>query len=140
MPHKILRDPIYCGDGEETHAVTLLPNGTEIHVYNMYRAQSFELDLSELFVLATEISIIVGGDFKSNHELLGSMSTTDETGRHLAILLEEMNGVTLLNERDPTHVQGIPFNQTVIIPLGSRSYMVGSSDPRKRPLCHCNGI
>lgn len=45
--------------------------------------------------------MLMFGDFNAHHELLGFRYAKNEIGRHIAILLKEMDGITLLNRGDP---------------------------------------
>lgn len=72
-----------------------------------------ELKLTEVLTLAKETNIIVGGDFNVHHEILGSRSETNVTGRHLATLPEKLEEVTLINDGEPTNLQGNALDFTL---------------------------
>ena len=114
IPHRIIDRPVHCGEGVETQAVKLLLNGTEVHVYSVYRQHRSELDLTELLTMASETSLIVAGDFNAHHETLGSRSPANEAGRHLTSLLDELEGIRLLNTGEPTHMLGNPLDLTLV--------------------------
>ncbi|MPC62023.1 hypothetical protein E2C01_056102 [Portunus trituberculatus] len=97
----------------EVQAATLFPDGTELHVYNVYKPGQAELDLSELLSLAKEEEVLIGGDFNAYHEILYSRSPTNNAGRHLAMLLEELPGTRLLNTGEPTHLHGNLLDLTI---------------------------
>ena len=59
-------------------------------------------------------NVFIGGDFNAHHEILGSRSTANATGRHLAALLGELDGVKLLNTEEPTHLQGNTLDLTFV--------------------------
>ena len=114
IPHTAIEQPVQCGEGVETQAVKLHLNGTELHVYNVYRSQRFELDLTQLLSMAEVANVFIGGDFNAHHEILGSRSPANAAGRHLAVLLSELDGVKLLNTDEPTHLQGNALDLTFV--------------------------
>ena len=106
IPHRAVARPLDCGEGVEAHAVELRLQGTSLLVYNVYSSGRSDLDVTELFSVADVGRVIVGGDFNAHHEMLNSITTTNNAGRHLASLLEEYDEVKLLNTGEPTHLQG----------------------------------
>ncbi|XP_076042108.1 uncharacterized protein LOC143026006 [Oratosquilla oratoria] len=75
-------------------------------VYNIYRSQRYHLEAGELFSLAAHTSLLVAGDLNAHHPMLQSPSLTNETGRHLAVLLEDIPHIRLLNTGEATHTRG----------------------------------
>ncbi|KAG0723862.1 hypothetical protein GWK47_041812 [Chionoecetes opilio] len=59
-------------------------------------------------------SLLVAGDFNAHHPILQSVSATNRTGRHLAVLLEEVPHIHLLNTGEPTHVRGGRLDLTLV--------------------------
>ena len=107
LPCSPIQDPIPCGDGVESLAVRLhLPEET-IDVYNIYRHPTrATLDIGELCAAAEGGGYIIGGDFNAHHPLLHSVSRATPQGSHIAEILDDCPGVTLLNNGEPTHVRG----------------------------------
>ncbi|KAG0721892.1 hypothetical protein GWK47_045536 [Chionoecetes opilio] len=106
IPHRRITDLVHCGDGVEALAVDLHVGGLELTVYNLYRSQRHQLEAGELLTMASHTSLLVAGDFNAHHPILQSVSATNLTGRHLAVLLEEVPHIHLLNTGEPTHVRG----------------------------------
>ena len=106
IPHRRIPHPVYCGDGVEVLALELHVGGGLLNIYSLYRSQTHLLEAGELLALAEQSSLLVAGDFNAHHTLLQSVSRTNETGRHLAVLLEEAPHVRLLNTGEPTHIRG----------------------------------
>ncbi|KAG0715522.1 hypothetical protein GWK47_011794 [Chionoecetes opilio] len=106
IPRRRITNPVHCGDGVEALAVELHVGGLEITVYNLYRSQRHQLEAGELLTMALHTSLLVAGDFNAHHPILQSVSATNLTGRHLAVLLEEVPHIHLLNTGEPTHVRG----------------------------------
>lgn len=113
IPHNVVDNPVKCGEDVDTLAARFFLKRAEVDVCNVYRSQRVELDLTELPILATETNIIVGRDFSAHHDILGSRSETSATGRHVTTLPEELDEVTLLNDGEPTHLQGNTLNLTL---------------------------
>ena len=97
---------MHCGDGVEALALELQVVGVSLTVYNLYRSHRFLLEAGKLLALAEHSSLLVAGDFNAHHPVLQSVSPTNETGRHLAVLLEELPHVRLLNTGEPIHTRG----------------------------------
>ena len=112
IPHRVVDNPVQCGEDVEVQAIKLFLAETELLVYNLYRRSQADPDLSELFSLAEEETVLIGGDFNAHHELFCSKSRTNNAGRHIATLLEELPGVKLLNPGTPTHLLGNPLDLT----------------------------
>ena len=114
IPHSVVSRPVSCGEDVQVQAVKLHLQGLELLVYNVYRKQRADLDLGELLTLAATSSVLVGGDFNAHHPLLGSRSRTNEAGRHIASLLDDIEGIKLLNSGEPTHLQGNSLDLTFV--------------------------
>ncbi|KAG0727772.1 hypothetical protein GWK47_033940 [Chionoecetes opilio] len=89
----------------EALAVELHVGGLELTVYNLYRSQRHQLEAGELLTMASQTSLLLAGDFNAHHPILQSVSATNLRGRHLAVLLEEVSHIHLLNTGEPTHVR-----------------------------------
>ncbi|XP_068222183.1 uncharacterized protein [Palaemon carinicauda] len=76
IPITRLHNPIPCGDNVETLAVT------------------------------KERLTLLCGDFNAHHPILSFPSTTSPSGEHIPFALGELEGVTLLNTEQPTHLRG----------------------------------
>ena len=118
LPHRRLPRPIHCGDGVEVIAVELsLPN-MSLAVYNIYRSPSHglaRLELEELLTLARTDHLLVAGDFNAHHPSLHSpRDKMNETGRHVAFILEEVPEIKILNNGDPTHRDGGRLDLTFV--------------------------
>lgn len=132
IPHKAIERPVHYGEGVETQAIKLYLNVTELTIYNVYSSARSDLDLTEILSLAEEESVIVGGDFNAHH-ILSSRSETNRAGRHLATLLEGLVGVKLLNNGEPTHIQGNILDLTLFSSycLGGRGDLDGPPHTNK---------
>ena len=104
IPSHLIQNPISCGEGVEALAVSLQLLETNITIYNIYRQQQTTLELGELF--STNHNIFIGGDFNAHHPILSSTQPANEDGEHIAFLLEEIEGICLLNNGRPTHIRG----------------------------------
>ncbi|KAG0713761.1 hypothetical protein GWK47_015507 [Chionoecetes opilio] len=91
IPHRRITDPVHCGDGVEALAVALHVGGLELTVYHLYRSQRHQLEAGELLTMASHTSLLVAGYFNAHHPTLQSVSATNLTGRHLAVLLDEVH-------------------------------------------------
>ena len=110
----MIDQPVDCGEDVETQAVKLHLEGAELQVYNVYSRPEANLDVGEILALAAAEPVLLGGDFNAHHEVLGSRSATNRAGRHLAAVLEEVDGVSLLNTGEATHVRGNPLDLTFV--------------------------
>ncbi|XP_076039453.1 uncharacterized protein LOC143024524 [Oratosquilla oratoria] len=106
IPHRRVSAPVHCGEGVEVLALELQVGGIPLLVYNIYRSQRYHLEAGELFSLAVYTSLLVAGDLNAHHPMLQSPSPTNETGRHLAVLLEDIPHIRLLKSGEATHTQG----------------------------------
>ncbi|XP_076041806.1 uncharacterized protein LOC143025691 [Oratosquilla oratoria] len=106
IPHRRVSAPVHCGEGVEVLALELQVGGIPLLVYNIYRSQRYHLEAGELFSLAAHTSLLVAGDLNAHHPMLQSPSPTNETGRHLAVLLEDIPHIRLLNTGEATHTRG----------------------------------
>ncbi|KAG0724392.1 hypothetical protein GWK47_040645 [Chionoecetes opilio] len=95
-------------------AVELHVGGLDLTVYNLYRSQRHQLEAGELLTMASHTSLLVAGDFNAHHPILQSVSATNRTGRHLAVLLEEVPHIHLLNTGEPTHVRRGRLDLTLV--------------------------
>ena len=87
-------------------ALKIQVGGRPLLVYNIYRSQRHELEAGELLTLASHVSLLVAGDFNAHHPMLQSPSPANETGRHLAVLLEDVPHIRLLNTGEAIHTRG----------------------------------
>ncbi|XP_076046411.1 uncharacterized protein LOC143028348 [Oratosquilla oratoria] len=106
IPHRRVSAPVDCGEGVEVLALELQVGGIPLLVYNIYRSQRYHLEAGELFSLAAHTSLLVAGDLNAHHPMLQSLSPTNETGRHPAVLLEDIPHIRLLNSGEATHTRG----------------------------------
>ncbi|MPC63844.1 hypothetical protein E2C01_057950 [Portunus trituberculatus] len=104
-----------CGDGVEVLALELHVGSLWLLVYNIYRSQRHQLEAGELLTLAAHTSLLVGGDFNAHHAVLHSLSRANEAGRHLAVLLEDVPYVRLLNTGEATHTWGGRLDLTLVL-------------------------
>ena len=114
IPHSRVAAPVPCGDGVEVMALELHVGGLRLLVYNLYRSQRHQLEAGELLTLAAHTSLLVGGDFNAHHPVLHSPSQANEAGRHLAVLLEDVPHVRLLNTGEATHTRGGRLDLTLV--------------------------
>ncbi|KAK4322663.1 hypothetical protein Pmani_006564 [Petrolisthes manimaculis] len=114
IPHRRVPAPVHCGDGVEVLALELQVGGLLLLVYNIYRSQRHQLEAGELLSLASHSSVLVAGDLNAHHPMLQSPSPTNETGRHLAVLLEDIPHVRLLNTGEATHTRGGRLDLTLV--------------------------
>ncbi|KAK4318865.1 hypothetical protein Pmani_010187 [Petrolisthes manimaculis] len=114
IPHHRVPAPVHCGDGVEVLALELQVGGLLLLVYNIYRSQRHQLEAGELLSLASHSSVLVAGDLNAHHPMLQSPSPTNETGRHLAVLLEDIPHVRLLNTGEATHTRGGRLDLTLV--------------------------
>ncbi|XP_063854131.1 uncharacterized protein LOC135096523 [Scylla paramamosain] len=114
IPHRRVAAPVNCGDGVEVLALELQVGSLPLLVYNVYRSQRHQLEAGELLTLASHSSLLVAGDLNAHHPMLQSPSPANETGRHLAVLLEEIPHVCLLNTGEATHTRGGRLDLTLV--------------------------
>ncbi|XP_076052833.1 uncharacterized protein LOC143032247 [Oratosquilla oratoria] len=57
--------------------------------------------------------LLVAGDLNTHHPMLHLPSPTNETGRHLAVLLEDIPHIRLLNTGEATHTRGRRLDLTL---------------------------
>lgn len=113
--------PISCGDQIELLGVQLFIGNKTLSLYNIYKPHTGTLDLGELFTEAEEEDTIIAGDFNAHHPiLLESPRPANATGRHIAEILPQYTGVTLLNNtKEPTHTHGgrldLTFASTALV-------------------------
>ena len=119
IPTQLITNPINCGEGVEVLAVSLQLLNTNLIIYNIYKHLQSTLELGELF--ATDSNIFKGGDFNAHHPILNSTQSPNEDGNHIAFLLNEFEGISLLNNGRPTHIRGgrldLSFSNTHLKPL-----------------------
>ncbi|XP_076058576.1 uncharacterized protein LOC143035595 [Oratosquilla oratoria] len=106
IPHRRVSAPVHCREGVEVLALELQVGGIPLLVYNIYRSQRHQLEAGELLSLAAHTSLLVAGDLNAHHPMLQSPSPTNETGRHLAVLLEDIPHIRLFNTGEATHTRG----------------------------------
>ena len=118
IPAIQLHRPIPCGD-VECMAIQITLQETKLDIYNIYRRPTRDrpennLELDQLFAHMSSNPTIAGGDFNAHHTVLNSTSRTCDNGRHITMLLEEMEEIVLLNDGQPTHVRGGRLDLTFI--------------------------
>ena len=110
IPVKKITNPIFCGNNIEVLAVTLTLQDTKLDIYNLYRKltqnHTGELELTQLFAHTSNTNTLVTGDFNAHHNILSSLSPTNEAGEHIAQVLDDFHNVSILNNGQPTHVRG----------------------------------
>lgn len=116
IPAKQIIRPISCGNNIEVMAIQITLMDTTLDVYNIYRPphRDKQLNLVELLAHTSEQPTLIGGDFNAHHPILNSSSSTCENGEHIALMLEEFEEVTLLNNGRPTHIRGGRLDLTLI--------------------------
>ena len=91
-------------------AITVTLLNMQLNIYNVYRKlnreYTGELELTQLFGLASTENTIILGDFNAHHPILSSPSVTNEAGRHIAQSLDDFLDIALLNNGQPTHILG----------------------------------
>ncbi|KAK3881862.1 hypothetical protein Pcinc_013726 [Petrolisthes cinctipes] len=68
----------------------------------------------ELLSLASHSSVLVAGNLNAHHPMLQSPSPTNEMGRHLAVLLEDIPHIRLLYTGEATHTRGERLDLTLV--------------------------
>ena len=106
IPCAKIEEPILRGEGMEIQAVKLYLADTTLVCYNVYRRHAGVLDISELMSEAANGKVFIGGDFNTHHHRLESPGPCNRTGIHIIQTLDEMPGVRLLNNGEPTHRDG----------------------------------
>ena len=106
IPCTKIEEPILCGEGVEIQAVKLYLADTTLVCYNVYRRYAGVLDISELISEAANRKVFIGGDFNAHHHQLESPGPCNRAGIHIIQALDEMPGVRLLNNGEPTHRDG----------------------------------
>ncbi|XP_068250172.1 uncharacterized protein [Palaemon carinicauda] len=118
IPTTRLHNPIPCGINVETLTVTLTLLNQKVDIYNIYRKinreEPGELQLTQLFAYTERPPTLISGDFNAHHPILSSPSMTNLSGDHIAFVLEEFEGVALLNTRQPTHLRGGTLDLTFV--------------------------
>ena len=114
IPHRRVPSPVHCGDGVEVLALELQVGGLPLMMYNLYRSPRHQLEAGELLALASHTSLLVAGDLNAHHPMLQSPSPANPTGRHLAVLLQDIPHVRLLNTGEPTHIRGGRLDLTLV--------------------------
>ena len=106
IPSQRIDSPISCGNMVETQAVKIFLADQSLICYNIYKQHGGDLDISELMAEAESQPIIIGGDFNAHHPRLNSVTSTNVAGTHIIQTLDETSGLTLLNNGEPTHING----------------------------------
>ena len=114
IPHHRVASPVHCGDNVEVLALKMQVGGRPLLLYNIYRSQRHTLEAGELVTLASQVSLLVAGDFNAHHPVLLSPSPANATGRHLAALLEDVPHIHLLNTGEATHTRGGRLDLTLV--------------------------
>ena len=103
IPCAKIEEPILCGERVEMQAIKLYPADTTSMYYNVYRRHAGVLDMSQLMSEAANGKVFIGGDFSAHHHRLESPGPCNRAGIHTIQIPDEMPGVRLLNNREPTH-------------------------------------
>ena len=106
IPCAKIEEPILCGEGVEIQAVKLYLADTTLVGYNVYRRHAGVLDISERMSEAANGKVFIGGNFNAHHLRLESPGPCNRAGIHIIQTLDEMPGVRLLNNGEPTHRDG----------------------------------
>lgn len=69
---RLLRQPLHCGDRVEVQAYTIHLSNRSPTLYNIYRPTIADLQLDELFGLATSEFVLDMGDYNAHHPRLES--------------------------------------------------------------------
>ena len=108
-----IKKPILCREGVEIKAnklyladTTLVCYNITLMCYNVYTRHVGVLDISELMLEAANSKVFIGGDFNAHHHRLESQGLCNRAGIHIIQTLDEMPGVRLLNNGEPTHRDG----------------------------------
>ena len=91
-------------------------------MYNIYKPPNTEpIEVGELLAHAASSPTLIGGDFNYQHLFLCSPGRTNSAGRQLQVALSGTPGVGLLNNGEPTHINGgrlhLSFVTDVLRPL-----------------------
>ena len=106
IPCAKIEEPILCGEGVEIQVVKLYLADATLVCYNVYKRHAGVLDISELMSEAANSKVFIGGDFNAHHQRLESSGPCNRTGIHIIQTLDEIPGVRLLNNGEPTHRDG----------------------------------
>ncbi|MEL6606397.1 MAG: endonuclease/exonuclease/phosphatase family protein [Cyanobacteria bacterium J06614_10] len=106
LPCISIDNPTQAGEETDVLAVKIFLADTELSCYNLYKHHTGSLDLSELFNQMASETVLLGGDFNAHHPILCSPQRSCDDGHHIAALLDEYPEVALLNNGEPTHIQG----------------------------------
>lgn len=106
IPSSRITDPPDCGEEVELIAVRILLKNTPLDIYTIYKPPNAHLNLGQLFSTAENNPSFIAGDFNSHHPILGSTTCTNPSGRHIGTILPLHPGIKLLNNKEPTHLQG----------------------------------
>ena len=106
VPCAKIEEPILCREGVEIQAIKLYLADTTLVCYNIYKRHAGVLDISELMSEAANSKVFIGGNFNAHHHQLESPGPCNRTGIHILQTLDEMPGVRLLNNGEPTHRDG----------------------------------
>ena len=118
IPVKKIVNPTSCGDNVEVLAVKLTLQDTNLDIYNIYRnpnpRHTGELDLTQLFAHTSNTNTLITGDFNAHHNILSSISPSNEAGEHIAQVLDDFHNVSILNNGQSTHIRGGRLDLTFI--------------------------
>ena len=98
-----IEEPILCREGVEMQTIKPYLADTILVCYNVYRRHAGVLDISQLVSEAANGKVFMGGDFNAHHHRLESPGPCKRAVIHIMQTLDEMPGVTLLNNGEPTH-------------------------------------
>ena len=101
IPCAKIEEPMLCGEGWRHK-----PLSFTLVCYNVYKRHAGVLDISELMSEAANNKVFIGGDFNAHHRRLESPGPCNRMGIHIIQTLNEMPGVRLLNNGEPTHRDG----------------------------------
>ena len=104
-----------CGEGVETLGVQVFLQMSSLLLVNLYHPAAATLELGELFTVGSTSHLVLGGDFNAHHPALQSSSAPNAAGNEVALVMEEYNGLHLLNSAEPTHIGGVVFDLTYVL-------------------------
>ena len=115
IPSQPIHNPIFCGENTEVLAVTITLRDHNLDIYNIYTQPTrATLELGQLFNHASNTPTLIGGDFNAHHPILSSIRPTNENGWHIEEILNEYHEVAILNNGEPTHINGGRLDLTFI--------------------------
>ena len=115
IPAELWDETPDCGEGVEVLGVRVFLSTSSLLLANLYRPAAATLELGELFTVGSTSHLVLGGDFNAHHPALQSSSAPNAAGNEVALVMEEYNGLHLLNSAEPTHIGGVVFDLTYVL-------------------------